>query len=192
MDQHKILNYGSLTDLQKEQLIEIFIDGFGHLLTFSKDKEQLKELYKNAFNPDYTLAYIEDGSVLGMIGIATNVMRPLKLLQEDCIKCFGKFKGNMVCKQMNSISQGQVIKGDKDLYIDILATSKSARNKGIATKLLKYCFELPEYNSYYIEVLSKNSNAKKLYEKMGFIQYKKELFSPISLIGYGYPIKMKR
>lgn len=191
MNQYKIKEYGKLNDLQKEQVAEILIEGFGHLLTFSKDKEVLKALFLPAFNPNYIFAYSEDEVVQGILGLGTNCMRPIKFEMDVCIKLFGKFKGSIICRQLNGIFQSQAVKGDCDLYIDVLATSKNFRGKGIGTKLLNYSLELPHYTDYYIEVLSKNTNAKRLYEQIGFETYKEERFSMIALLGYGYPIKMK-
>jgi ribosomal protein S18 acetylase RimI-like enzyme len=90
---------------------------------------------------------------------------------------------------MNTIFQSQVVNNNTDIYIDV---TKNARGRGVATKLLEFAFSLPEYKECYIEVLSKNLTAKKLYEKCGFIVYKKKPFSFITLMGHGYPIKMKR
>ena len=192
MNQSEITSYSKLTDTQKQELVQIFIEGFGHLMTFSKDQEELERLFLKGLHPDYTLAYVEENKVLGMLGIATNRIRPVQFPQEVCVEIFGKTKGKILSGQMNAIFQSQVVKKDTDLYIDVLATAQAARNKGIGTKLLNYCFELPEYHDYYIEVFSKNTVARRLYEKMGFTVYKKIFFTPLSLQGAGYPIKMKK
>ena len=192
MEQGRITEYGKLNDVQKEEAVEIFIEGFGHLMTFTKDKEILKSLFLTTFHPSYVLAYVEAEQVLGILGIATNQIRPIKFEMDICIKLLGKYKGTLICKQMNAIFQSQAVKEDTDLYIDVLATSKAARGKGVATKLLNYSFNLQNYENYYIEVLSKNVNAKRLYEKIGFAVYKKSYFSALSLMGFGYPIKMKK
>lgn len=192
MEKYKIIEYGELSDKQKQEAVEVFIEGFGHLMTFSKDKATLKALFLSTLNPSYVLAYVEDEAVLGIMGIATNRVRPIKFDMDLCVKLFGKLKGSILCKQMNAIFQSQAVKGDTDLYIDILATAKTARNKGVATKLLNYSFDLPNYQIYYIEVFSKNVNAKRLYEQIGFTAYKENRFSLFSVRGFGYPIKMKK
>lgn len=192
MGNYSIVEYGNLSESQKQEAVEVFIEGFGHLMTFTKDHAILKSLFSTSLNATYILTYVEDDIVLGVLGIATNCVRPIKFSEEDCIKHFGKFKGFILCRQMNAIFQSQVVTGDTDLYIDILATAKTARNKGIASKLIQYSFDLPNYQNYYIEVFSKNINAKRLYEKLGFVTYKKSRFSILSLRGSGYPIKMKK
>ena len=65
------------------------------------------------------------------------------------------------------------MENDSDLCIDYLATNLQMRNKGIATALLLFACELPEYEECYIEVLSKNIPAAKLYQKLGFAVHKK-------------------
>lgn len=192
MRQFEIKQYGQLEESQKEKVIEIFIEGFKHLMTFSKDEEELKLLFSTGLNPSLLYAYIENDNVLGIMGIATNHARPIRVDLETCIHIYGKLKGMILCKQMNVIFQSQVVKGDHHLYIDVLATTKEARGRGIATKLIEYAFALENYQDCYIEVFSKNINAKKLYERMGFEAYKKSKISFAVLLGQGYPIKMKR
>ena len=190
--ERSVTQFGQLNENQKLEVVEIFIDGFGHLMNFTKDREVLKQLFLQALNPLYTYALVEEEKVLGMLGVGTNKIRPIKFEINLCKDLFGHFRGVLICKQMNAIFQSQAVKDDTDLYIDVLATSKQYRGKGVATRLLQYSFDLQGYKNYYIEVLSKNRNAKTLYEKIGFVEYKKTRFSPVALTGFGYPIKMKK
>ena len=192
MQEYRIAGYGSLNTEQKEQAVEIFIEGFGHMMTFSKDKDVLKALFQKGFHESLFLCYIEEEKVLGIMGIATNKVRPLKFDLEVCESLFGKMKGKILCRQMNAIFQTMVVKEEKELYIDILATAGNARGKGVATALLIYAFELQEYELCYIEVFSKNEIAARLYEKVGFAVYKKEIFSLMRFLGSGYPILMRK
>ena len=192
MKNNTIIKYKDLTESQKIELIEIVIDCFGHLMTFTKNKDVLKSLFLSGLNPDYTFAYVEESTVVGMLGLGTNSIRPLKFHKDTCVKLFGKVKGSILEKQMNAIFQSKTVKENTDLYIDFLATAKSSRGKGIATKLLEFSFSLSGYTDFYIEVFSKNINAKRLYEKLGFSIIKKNKLSFLLLQGNGYPIKMKR
>ena len=192
MNQYEVKEFGQLNNIQKEETIDIFIEGFGHMMTFSKDIHELKSLFSTAFHSSYIYAYIEKDKVLGILGIGLKNIRPIKFDLDQCIRIYGKLKGTMICKQMNWIFQNQVVKKDTDIYIDVLATTKSARGRGVATRLLEFAFSLQNYKECYIEVLSKNSKARHLYEKCGFITYKKHRFSFVTLKGHGYPIMMKR
>ncbi len=194
MQEYRIIEYGTLNDCQKKQVAEIFLEGFGHMMTFSKDRNVLLDLFHTTWNPSLVKCYVEQGQVLGIMGLATNKVRPLYFDRDICMNLFGRTKGKILSKQMNTIFQTPVVTGDRDLYIDILATDTKARGKGVATELLNQAFSLKKYDCYFIEVFSKNESAFNLYQKMGFSVYKEEKLSPLRFMvrGLGYPIKMKR
>lgn len=192
MDEYKILKYHKLTEAQKLETVNIFIDGFANIMTFTKDRELLKRLFLEILHPTQTLVYVENEKVFGVLGIGTNKVRPIKFDKDVCKKVFGKFKGTMISIQMNAVFQGKAVNEDTDLYIDVITTSKEARGKGVASKLFKHLFEMEKYSCFYLEVLSNNRKAKKLYQQLGFTVYKEKRFSPVIVLGLGYPIKMKK
>ena len=185
-----IIEFGQLTDSQKEEAVQLFLYGFGHFMTFSKDEERKKKLFLEIFSPNLFLCFIEDDKVLGLMGLGTNKVRPINFKKEICQKYFGKFKGFIISKQMNGAFQKPVVKGDKELYLDTLVTHPNSRNKGIGTALINKACSLGEYNSITTEVFSKNENAIKFYEKNGFVIKKKNKFSLMRFMGSGYPITM--
>lgn len=192
MDNYQIIKFNEATNLQKQQVVKLFLEGFGHMMTFTKDYEKLQAVFLQAFNPNYLLLYLEADQVLGIAGIATNKVRPIKFDKLQCQELFGKVKGSMIAGQMNAIFQSKAVEEDTDLYIDILATAKTARGKGVASRLIQYCLDLPGFQTCHLEVLSKNTNAKRLYEHLGFADYKHQRLSFTMLQGWGYPIKMRR
>jgi len=192
MQETKIVAYGNLTEKQKIQASDIFLEGFGHFMNFSKDKNKLQELFKNIMNPELFFCYIESENVRGIIGIATNKIRPLNFDENICKKLFGKNKGKILSKQMNSIFQSPVVTNENELYIDVLATAKDFQNKGIATELLKYIFNYKDYKTFFVEVFSKNTNARNLYKKNGFRLLKEKKFSFMRFLGAGYPILLEK
>lgn len=86
---------------------------------------------------------------------------------------------------MNAIFQSKAVEKETDLYIDVPATAKAARGKGVASRLIQYCLELLDFQTYHLEVLSKNANAKRI----GFVAYKHQRLSPTLLQGWGTPSK---
>ncbi len=194
MQEHNIISYENLNDYQKEQAIDIFLEGFGHMITFTKNRDTLQVLFSHAINSSLFICYIDKSQVLGILGIATNKIRPIKFDTDVCVNLFGTMKGKLIAKQMNAVFQAPVVKSNKDLYIDILATSGKARGKGVATSLLNHAFKLKEFDSCFLEVFSKNEAAINLYRKMGFSFYKEHKFSLLTaaVSGLGYPIKMKK
>lgn len=187
-----IMQYGKLNENQKLEAVDIFIDDFRFFMTFTKDKKALRTLFFYALNPVYTYALVENETVIGILALGTNKVRPINLEIDICVDLFGKIRGRLLCRVLNMIFQRKVIKSDRDLFIDVLATAKQSRRKGVATRLLEHSFNLQGYHNYYIEVMSKNINAKRLYEKVGFVEYKKRRVSLSVFRGYGYPILMKK
>ena len=194
MQTYQITEYGTLNEEQKLQAVDIYLEGFGHMMTFSKDKTTLRKLFFEILHPSLFKCYVEQEQVLGIMGLATNELRPLNFNINICRDLFGNIKGKILSKQMNAIFQAPVVTNRNELYIDVLATAGTARGKGVATTLLQYAFGLAEYDRCFIEVFSKNEPALRLYKKVGFSIYKEEKFSLLRLAvsGMGYPIKMKK
>lgn len=189
--QYEIKRMTEINEKQYNEAIHVFVDSFQHLFTFAKKQEDLIALFSDSFVKEMIYVYIEDEEVLGFLGIATNKQRPLKFTSDVCKQLFGKIKGGIIYKQLNGILTKPVVNKNDELYVDHLATSQNARGKGIGTTLLKYAFAMPGYITCYLEVLSKNLNAKRLYESLGFEIYKKQ-YSLLALQGSGNPIKMKK
>lgn len=192
MMKFKIVEYGCLNELQKNQAVELFIEGFGHFMTFSKDEDLKRKLFFEMFHPTLFLCYVEDEKVLGLMGIATNKIRPLNFDYDLCIKYFGKLKGAILSKQMNAIFQTPVVKTKSELYIDILVTGSEARRKGVGTALLNHAFEMEGYTVWSVEAFSNNQAAISLYEKNGFRIEQRKKRSLMRFLGAGYPIRLRK
>lgn len=191
MMEYKIIEYGELNEEQKKQAVDVFMEGFGHFITFSKDGDLKRKLFLEILHPSLFKCYVKDEKVLGLIGLATSKVRPIKFEYDICIKYFGKFQGAIISKQMNAIFQKPVVKSEEELYIDVLVTGGDARRKGVGTALLNYAFGL-EYKEWFIEVFSGNQAAINLYEKSGFRIEKRKKLSPMRFLGAGYPMKMRK
>ena len=141
-----------------------------------------------------TLVYvcISENTVVGVLGLGTSTQRALKFNKDNCKTIFGNFRGNIIYNMLHKTTETPAVKNDTDLYIDYLATDSNMRNKGIATELLTFAFDLPKYKDCYIEVLSKNTIAAMLYKKLGFSIYKKSFHIFTFLQRLGNPILMKK
>ncbi|WP_291563505.1 MULTISPECIES: GNAT family N-acetyltransferase [unclassified Clostridium] len=181
-----------LHETKKRETVELFVDGFRNIFLFTENKFELIELFLPSLDTSmiYVCCYKE--KIVGVIGIGTNKKRVFCFDIQVCQKIFGKIRGMMIYKQLKMIAETPAVKNDSDLYIDYLTTDTDMRGKGIATKLLDFACQLPEYDECYLEVLSKNTNAKRLYEKLGFKVYKKSFNFFTVIQGFGYPIKMKK
>ena len=188
----EIVKLSNLDYQYKVKAVKLFVDGFYKIFSFSKDKKILQELFLHSL--DFSMIYVclFENNVVGFLGIGNNIKRPIFFDKSICQKLLGKGKGYIVHKQMSYIMEKQTVRGEKDVYIDYLTTDKKYRGEGIATKLINFVFNELDFEECYIEVLSKNKNAKRLYEKIGFEEYKR-IYNPfIMLQGLGFFIEMKR
>ena len=186
----KIIEFGELNSSQKEQAVELFLEGFGDFMTFSKDKEKKKALFTEIFDPKLFLCYLEENKVLGLLGLGTNKVRPINFKKEICQKYFGKFKGAIIAKQMNPIFQKPAVSDDKELYIDTIVVDPNHRKEGIGSFLLNKAETYGKYDTLVLEVFSKNQTAISFYKKNGFTIKREKKMSFMSLFGSGHPIVM--
>lgn len=191
---YEIKRLCELDEGQVHQAITIFVDGFYNIfsLAVTKDKEILHALFLASFNRDMVYVLLDGGEVLGFMGLGNSERRAVRLDRDACIQLFGKWQGKMLYKQMGGMLEKINVQHGQEVYIDYVTTSQTYRGKGIASHLFKYVFETLPYTTYTLDVMSKNVNALRLYESLGFRKVK-YMFNPITLIcGLGRPILMRK
>ena len=189
---YEIVEYGRLSGMQKCQAVDLFLEGFGHMMTFSRDEKKKRELMSLVFDPFLFRCCVENGRVLGLLGLATHETRPIDFRRSACVQVFGKLKGALISRQMNAVFQKPVVRSEDELYIDVLVTGSAARRKGVASALLREAFAQKGYTVCYLHVFSGNRPAISLYEKHGFTVDKREKLSPMRFLGQGCPVRMKK
>ncbi len=191
--EYEIKKLSELNSSQVEQAVAIFIDGFYYIYakTVSKDKSLLKELFMDALDYDMVFVCLYEERVVGFLGLGNRNKRCVALNKETCKRLFGNFKGAMIYMQMGGILHEITVHEINEGYIDYITTDDNYRGKGIATRLIKYACDTLPYENYTLDVLSKNTTAKRLYEHLGFVQthIKKNLL--VMLGGFGNQIVMK-
>ena len=93
--------------------------------------------------------------------------------------------------QMGGMLHEITVHGINEGYIDYITTDDNYRGKGIATRLIKYASDKLSYESLSLDVLSKNTTAKRLYEHLGFVQTHIKRNPLVILGGFGSQIVMK-
>lgn len=191
--EYEIKKLSELNHAQVEQAVAVFIDGFYSIYAkaVSKDKTLLKELFIDAFDCDMVYVCLYEGRVVGFLGLGNSHKRCVALSKETCKHLLGNFKGAMIYMQMSGMLHEITVHGINEGYIDYIATDDNYRRKGIATRLIKYACDTLPYESYTLDVLSKNTTAKRLYEHLGFVQIKIKKNPLVILSGMGYQIVMK-
>ncbi|MGL5480035.1 MAG: GNAT family N-acetyltransferase [Clostridium sp.] len=186
---NKIVKLSELDNSNLEEVNKIFEECFGHMFSgFTKDLDKLSKCFIESFIKDMVYVYLEEDKALGFISASSVSGRAIKINKKLFKETFGKARGSIFCWQIDKIMTKVIVKSENECYIDFLGVSKGARRKGIGQTLLNYIHKDNRYDKYILEVLSKNPNAKALYEKVGYkaIKHEKNIFMTLSRQGSSY------
>ena len=163
------------TDL-RPQLSHVFIEGFYSWVSyFHKDKVKLKATFVHAFIlPNFYVSMVDD-EVAAMVA-CTQGYSPIQLDRKVFSKTLGLIRGNiayfMLKRHMVRNSYPFTL-SPKTGSIEFVATAPNHRQKGIAHDLILHTMQNNPYDAYVLEVAGNNTNALKLYEKLGFKEIKR-------------------
>jgi ribosomal protein S18 acetylase RimI-like enzyme len=175
-----------------DQATAIFVDGLYNVLSaLSKDKEVLKELFKESFQYDLVYACLHNGEAVGFVGIGNSSKRPASNMKiETFERLLGK-NARMIYKFAAPPFSKPRMDNENTVEIEFLATARHFRGKGVATQLIKYVCDNLDYEHCVLDVYSKNPTAIRLYEHLGFRQVGIKSEWMLRLRGIGKTITMK-
>ncbi|MFB5660356.1 GNAT family N-acetyltransferase [Alteribacillus sp. HJP-4] len=157
------------------EMSTIFVDGFYQWLNyFSKDKTKLYRTFAHMFNTEVFYTVIVDGNIAAIAACTTNNIPSVKLKYSEFRKHLGFFMGSIayvILKKEFEKKKYPFQIDEKMGAIEFVATSENYRGKGLATELIKSIMDSTSYDEYVLEVADTNTNAIKLYQKLGFAEF---------------------
>jgi ribosomal protein S18 acetylase RimI-like enzyme len=157
----------------------IFADGFTQWLGFfSKDRNKIAKAFAHIFvlNQFYLAMYGD--KVAAMAACTDGTELSVRLNTKQLIKYLGYYKGilaGLILKREFQVPFKNLA-GDK-CSIEFVGTALEFRGQGAASQVITYILENKSYKEYLIEeVADTNIPAMKLYEKLGFKEYKRKAF----------------
>jgi len=163
-----------VNDQQLSQALEIYYEAFKRKIKpLIKSKEIACNIYKKSINKNRIIYALVKDEVVGFVGL------------QYCGKNFMEIKYKTLREYMNPVKSFFVfliykkvllpkIKAN-EMRIDSLAVKSKYRSKGIGSKLINEVFLLSRnlgLSEIILEVVNTNPKAKKLYEKIGFVEKK--------------------
>lgn len=156
----------------RNEAASVFVDGYYKDLSFfTKDREKLETAFKNAICTDVFYLAEMDGKIVGILACASNRQRAMHLDKTNMKKSLGFIKGNLAYYMLNKEFNTPLDYPDDTTYIECVATSESARGKGVCTELFRNVMEKLPYRQFILEVADTNHNAYRLYKKLGFSEF---------------------
>lgn len=154
---------------------QIFVDGFYPWLRFySKDKGKLTRAFAHMFNLENFFMAVINEEIAGIAACTDGAMRSVYLNPDELKKHLGFFMGSIASITLKKEFEQKKypFKMEKGMgLIEFVATSVMYRNKGVASAIMHYIFESTPYREYVLEVADTNTNAIKLYQKLGYKEF---------------------
>ncbi|ULL14972.1 GNAT family N-acetyltransferase [Paenibacillus sp. H1-7] len=191
----EIIRASELGYEEKMKISEIFVDGFYQWLHFfSKDKGKLTRAFCHMFNHQVFYVAVKDDEIAGITACTDGKVSSVHLDRKELQKHLGFFKGTIayfVLKHefVNKAYPFEITKGMGT--VEFVATSANYRGQGVATAIIKDIMDSTPYEVYVLEVADTNTNAVKLYEKLGFSEFLRTEHKHSKRSGFNYLVYMK-
>lgn len=164
----------------RTQMGNIFADGFTQWLGyFSKDKNVIAKAFAHMFILDQFYVAVRDEEVAAVAACTDSKSQAVKLNKKELRKHLGFFKGSIagiaLKKEFETPSENIPLHTGS---IEFVGTASTFRGQGAASQLIRHIIENTPYEDYVIdEVADTNRPAMRLYEKMGFEEYRRKPMS---------------
>lgn len=166
------------TDLDvRKQIAEIFAEGFTQWLGFfSKDKKIISKAFAHMFILDQFYVAIVNGQVAGVTACTDGKTFSVRLNTKELIKHLGFIKGSLAGIFLKKEFEAPYESFPPNAgSIEFVGTAQKFRGQGIASQIIGHIIENTPYNDYLIEeVADTNIPAMRLYEKLGFKEYRRK------------------
>lgn len=177
------------------KISEIFVEGFYQWLKyFSKDKAKLKKAFAHMFNPEVFYIAVIGDKVAGITACNDGTVPSVILNHREFRRHLGFFMGTITYYLLRQEFEKkqypfEITKGMG--LIEFVATSDQYRGQGVATTIISHIINITPYKEYALEVADTNTNAVKLYEKLGFADFMKVKDKHSKQSGINYFVYMK-
>ena len=171
----KIIKASEYGNEAKIKISKIFVDGFYQWLKFfSKDKDKLTKAFSHIFNLETFYVAVIDGEIAGMAACTDGKLASVHLDRSELKKHLGFIMGtitfHILKREFEEKTYPFEITRSMGL-VEFVATSTNHREKGVASAIMNHIFNSTPYDVYELEVADTNTNAVKLYEKLGYSEF---------------------
>jgi ribosomal protein S18 acetylase RimI-like enzyme len=126
-------------------------------------------ILEKSIDPALAIVAVCQGQPVGVAGLQYDGCNFINPRRSEFARQFGLVPGTLrfVMFKIFALAYDQ-----KDMYIDVLAVSPAMRGKGVGTLLLDAVFQTARekgFKSVSLEVVDTNPDARRLYERVGFV-----------------------
>ncbi|MBC3796078.1 GNAT family N-acetyltransferase [Acetobacterium tundrae] len=165
----------SINEDQKTEVAKLFYSAFekkfSTLWLFAKNETQAVAVLRECINYKKGLYALSENSLLGFIGLETGDGLFVNFKFSSLSKVFGLFGATWRFLAYGIYRLLHNNRIEHEVHIDPIVVSSNARGMGVGTKLLNATIDFARSinrKCVFLEVVDTNSNAQKLYERVGF------------------------
>jgi len=167
----------------RKSIVKLLLSGVGGKIYPILGKgRKTKKLLEKSLNPENCFIYEENGRILGFLAYQNWRHSFLTPSLRKFIATYGFFEG--ILKTVILLFTGFSFRVN-EMHIRSIVVSKSARGRGIGTKLFNAMMSYAKkkkVKTVTLDVVNTNSRAKMLYERLGFSAVKETELWPINKI----------
>lgn len=172
-----------LSNNNKGLVADLFLNALGEKFTpILGDKIRAKQLLESSIHPNNCFSATTDTELLGILAFQINDTNFLSITFNKIISVYGLINGIIKAIGLSLLVHNS---SSDEIYLEAIAVCESARGKRVGTQLIEALFLFAKENNFKsitLQVIDINPNAKKLYERMGFVVVKRTRIWPINLI----------
>lgn len=179
---------------QRGTVAKIFYDAFGDKfnIIFGNETNAIA-LIAECLDDEKTIVALKDGVAVGFSGLQYSGKSFIDPNMRQVVRAFGLSSFRVAVIGLFFLFKRTG--GGNELLLESLAVSANERNQGIGRKLLQFTIDYARAKKFpklKLEVIETNKNARRLYEKIGFVESKTHNIPyPISkIMGFGSVIEM--
>jgi ribosomal protein S18 acetylase RimI-like enzyme len=153
----------------RHQAAIICYEGFSQIKWLWGSQQKAITVLEASFNTELGLIALMQGQPVGFIGLKYENRPFFQFERSHFIKELGLLRGLLAFLILDNVSPVKPL--SDEVYIAVLVVDASVRGKGIGSLLMQSAFEIAQLNQYtavVLDVANTNSNARRLYDRLGF------------------------
>lgn len=178
----------------RRPIAAVFADAFGPDFSyFAKSTSQLTDTFEHMLVLDLFYVALIGGAPAGITACTDGRQQCVRPDRAQLRRHLGVINGTIADFFFRREFGGTVAEaGGTTASLEFVGTATAHQGKGVATALLTHLLSLPRYDEYLlVDISDINTTALTLYEKLGFVEYKRRKVRHTKRTGINHYISMK-
>ncbi|TYB62261.1 GNAT family N-acetyltransferase [Nonomuraea sp. PA05] len=183
-----------LGESHRHAITRIFVEGFGpDLVFFSKDPGKLTEALAHMLVLDLFHVGLVAGEPAGIVACTDGRQRAVRHDARELRRHLGLVRGTVAHFAFTRMFERPLsYGGERMASLEFVATGSRFRGQGVASAVIEHLLALPQYDEYVLDTIADiNTPALRLYEKLGFTEFKRTKVHHKMITGIGAYVGMR-